>query len=118
MGMNSRRAFLKNSLIATGMLAISRALFSATPPAAPLPPRPTKNLDLNDPVAKALGYVEDHTKADATKFPQLKTLEGKKQTCKNCQLYNKPINGRGQCTIFANGLVPDNGWCVSWSKKV
>ncbi len=69
-------------------------------------------------MAKALGYVPDRTHADSTKFPQLKTVEGKKQACSNCMLYNNPKGGWGQCTLFASGLVPDNGWCMSWAKKV
>lgn len=113
----SRRVFL-NTLLGSICVAATSARLSAAPPAPNLPPRPTKNLDPNDTMAKALGYVPDRTHADSTKFPQLKTVEGKKQACSNCMLYNNPKGGWGQCTLFASGLVPDNGWCMSWAKKV
>jgi len=114
---SSRRGFLKSLTAAACLVAGSKIIHAATPAPA-LTSRPTKNLDPNDAMAKALGYVADRTKADASKFPQLKTPEGKAQACSNCMLYNNPKGGWGQCTIFRQGLVPDNGWCMSWAKKV
>lgn len=109
--------FIRSMATATCLVVGSKVIVAA-PPAPALPPRPTKNLDPNDATAKALGYVADRTKADTTKFPQLKSPEGKAQACNNCMLYNNPKGGWGQCTIFTQGLVPDNGWCMSWVKKV
>jgi len=68
-------------------------------------------VDVNDPVAKAVKYVEDHTKAP----------EAKGNKCTTCGFYAKKEdrNGKevGTCTIFAGKLVVGNGWCSSWNKK-
>ncbi len=114
---NTRRQFLKASALGLGALVSTKAI-SAAPPAPALPPRPTKSLDPKDPMAMALGFVTDRSKADSKKFPQLNTPDGKTANCKNCMLFHNSQAGLGQCTIFAAGLVPENGWCMSWVKKV
>lgn len=68
-------------------------------------------VDPKDPVAKAVKYIEDHTK----------TPESKGNTCITCGFYAKKEmrDGKevGTCTIFAGKLVVGNGWCASWNKK-
>lgn len=68
-------------------------------------------VDPNDPVAKAVKYVEDHTKAP----------EAKGNVCTTCGFYAKKETRDGKevgtCTIFAGKLVVGNGWCASWNKK-
>lgn len=68
-------------------------------------------VDPNDSVAKAVKYVEDHTKA----------ADAKGNKCTTCGFYAKKEdrNGKevGTCTIFAGKLVVGNGWCASWNKK-
>lgn len=68
-------------------------------------------VDPKDPVAKAVKYVEDHTKSP----------DSKGNACKACGFYAKKEdrNGKevGTCTIFANKVVPSTGWCASWNKK-
>jgi hypothetical protein len=40
------------------------------------------------------------------------------QNCANCQLYTPGADGKGKCQLFQLGVVPDGGWCMSWTKKV
>ena len=56
------------------------------------------------PIVDALGYVAKSEKAD--------------QTCGNCQLYAAGSDGKGKCQLFQQGLVAEDGWCLSWTKKV
>jgi hypothetical protein len=71
-----------------------------------------------DPVAKALKYVEDATKATR---PDKMGVPGKKQTCANCSMFTKgkKIDGKeaGKCTMIAGGQVTAAGWCTGWAKK-
>ncbi len=68
-------------------------------------------VDVNDPTAKAVGYVEDFKKVPAAK--------GNK--CSNCSFYAKKEmkDGKeyGTCTIFAGKVVAAEGYCNSWNKK-
>ncbi len=67
-----------------------------------------------DPVANALGYVEDATTVDAAKYPAFK--QG--SICKDCLLYTDPSAEEwGPCSLFQNRLVAANGWCVSFAKR-
>jgi High potential iron-sulfur protein len=60
--------------------------------------------DPNDPTAKALGYVTNSAKPDAS--------------CGNyLQFQGKAADATGPCTIFASKNVASAGWCVSWAKK-
>lgn len=64
-------------------------------------------VDLKDPTAKAVGYVE------TSKLPEKK--------CSNCSLYVKTEmkNGKevGTCALFPKKLVLANATCNSWAKK-
>ena len=62
--MNSRRHFLRNMLVGSPLLVGARAFAQDAPAPVRVP--------ANDPVAMALGYVEDATKVDAAKYPQYK----------------------------------------------
>lgn len=68
-----------------------------------------------DPVANALGYVDDAKNIDKKKYPQFKTIK-KDQNCKGCNLYNASSGGFGQCTMIANCVVAEKGLCGSWQK--
>lgn len=69
-------------------------------------------VDINDPTAKAVGYVEDAKKAPKS--------AGNK--CSTCTLYAKADkkNGKevGTCALFPKKFVYGNGFCNSWAKKV
>lgn len=68
-------------------------------------------LSPNDPVAKAVKYVEDAKK----------TPDAKGNNCMNCGFYKKvEVRGGkevGTCTIFAGKVVYGEGYCGSWNKK-
>jgi hypothetical protein len=67
-----------------------------------------------DTLAQSLGYVEDATKVDKSKFPSYQVG----QKCSACRFYQgaagKPY---GPCQIFAGKEVNSNGWCVSFQPK-
>jgi len=70
-------------------------------------------LDLNDPLAKALGYVHDTTKADAVKYKQHKP----EQLCVNCKLVQGEAKEWMPCQLFPGKAVHMNGWCVGYVVK-
>lgn len=70
--------------------------------------------------AKALGYVENTTLVDATKYPNHKN----EQQCSGCLLFQGgalKVIGKdgvwGKCTLFPTNVVNEVGWCASWAKK-
>ena len=72
----------------------------------------TAKVDPADPLAQALHYVEDASKApadlrtDATHF------------CHNCQFFQgDPSAQTAPCQILTSKLVPNQGWCMSWVMK-
>lgn len=68
----------------------------------------------SDPTAKALGYMEDSTKVDKTKFPAYKA--GAK--CGNCNFFQGTAGQTyGPCQIFPGKAVNSSGWCASHSPK-
>lgn len=98
------------------------AATSAPPaPSRPEPtPAPAVNtavlpmLDEKDAQAVALGYVEDATKADTTRFKNYVTGN----QCSNCALYlGKAGEAADPCPLFAGKNVTAKGWCTSWVKK-
>ena len=90
----SRRRLLKKLALALGTLA------SVPLRAADLP-----LLDVNDPAAKAVKYVEDTTK--------VKESQGNR--CDTCGLYaGKDGTVEGPCQIFKGKAVKAAGWCSSW----
>ena len=104
--MNSRRHFLRNIIVGSPLLVGARAFAQDAPAPVRVP--------VNDPVAMALGYVEDATKVDAKKYPQYKAG----QICENCALYTGPAGKEdGPCTIFQNRLVTAKGWCATYAPK-
>lgn len=117
---NSRRSFVKKSLtILAAAPAVVAIQSSAHAQAAP-----TTAVDLTNPTAMALGYVEDHTKVDVAKYPKKAEASGAKQYCSTCMLYQKgglTAQGKtgeyGVCSLFPTGLVAANGWCMSWAPK-
>lgn len=67
-----------------------------------------------DPQAAALGYFEDATKTDKSKFP--KYAAG--QACSSCALFQgKATDPLGGCPLFAGKQVAGKGWCSAYAKK-
>jgi hypothetical protein len=72
-------------------------------------------VDLHDPQAVALGYVENASQVDTKKYPQF--VAG--SNCDNClQLQGKPGNNYRPCTLFAGKLVAVAGWCTGWTAEM
>jgi hypothetical protein len=99
----SRRRLLK-SVILGGALV----------PIAGLPLRAAIAADLplvtaDDPVAKALKYVSDASKASGAK-------PGSR--CANCSNYQGAAgSAQGGCVLFPGKAVKATGWCSSWTAK-
>jgi hypothetical protein len=71
-------------------------------------------LDPNDPTAKALAFVNDATKVDASANPTFKAG----QKCSTCAQYQgKASDPTAACNIFAGHSVPAGGWCKVWAAK-
>ena len=71
-----------------------------------------------EPLAQAMGYVEDATKTDTAKFPKRAGEAGSKQFCDNCALYAGEADAASApCSIFQNRLVAGKGWCNAWVAK-
>ena len=119
----SRRRFLASVAIAVPVgaalldavvtnSASAQAPAAKAPAAAPQLPK----LDLADPSAKALLYVEDASKVDR-KNP-LAARYSPDQKCSTCaQIQGKPGDDYRPCAIFPGKLVASKGWCSVWAKK-
>jgi High potential iron-sulfur protein len=104
----SRRAIVKAGLCA-GALVPALGLIGNTAGAAALPP-----LDPNDPMAKAVKFINDGSKVDAGKNPTYKAT----QKCANCAQYQgKAGDTSAGCNIFPGRSVPAAGWCNAWAQK-
>lgn len=102
----SRRSLLKGiALGAAGAALGARGARSAE----------AAKVDVHDPQAVALGYVENASQVDAKKYPQY--VAG--SNCDNClQLQGKPGNNYRPCTLFAGKLVAVSGWCSGWTAEM
>ena len=103
----TRRALVKNIVIAAAAAAV---LPRRTSSAAETP-----RLDVKDPAAVALGYVENAEKVDAKKYPSY--VKG--STCENCLL----LQGSGgesyrPCSLFPGKVVSAAGWCSGWTAEI
>ncbi|HET9033977.1 MAG TPA: high-potential iron-sulfur protein [Dokdonella sp.] len=104
----SRRQFLKVAVFGAGAAALSTVLIGKAR-AADLP-----HLTLDDATAKALGYVEDHTKVDAAKYPNHQS----DQDCAACNFFQGGDNDEyAACTLFPGKAVHRNGWCSGYAPK-
>lgn len=64
--------------------------------------------------AKAIAYVADASKVDATAFPQYKPG----QDCSNCKLYASDKGApKGVCELVLGEYVLAKAWCKSWEPK-
>ena len=76
---------------------------------------PGQKLDIHDPAAVALGYVENASQVDTKKFPQF--VPG--SNCENClQLQGEPGNNYRPCSLFPGKLVAVSGWCSGWAAEM
>jgi hypothetical protein len=106
---DTRRAIIKNLGAAAGL--------SAALPwrgARSVEPGPGR-LDVKDPAAVALGYVESASQVDIKKYPGY--AQG--SNCENClQLQGAPGNNYRPCSLFPGKLVAVSGWCKGWTPEM
>jgi hypothetical protein len=75
---------------------------------------PLPALDEKDPLAIALGYVDDASRVDTGKHKNY--VAG--SVCAGCMLFQgKADDAAGPCAIFPGKQVSAKGWCSSWVKK-
>jgi hypothetical protein len=106
----SRRSFIALAgVTSAAVLAGVRPAISFAQGGAAAP-----HLAESDPTAKALGYVEDASKVDKTKFPAFKPGAH----CATCNFFQgKASDAYGPCQIFPGKAVSGKGWCASYSPK-
>ena len=105
---NARRRLLKIALLGAAAAPMMGHML-ARPALANLPP-----LGEADPTGMALGFREDTTKVEASKYPNHRP----DQTCANCNLaQTAQADGRLPCSIFPGKSVGAKGWCAAWVKK-
>jgi hypothetical protein len=113
----SRREALRTFIAATGMavaLPAPRALSAAASGAAAAG-APAPHLDVKDPAAVAVGYVEDAARVDPKKFSGY----SKGSSCENClQLQGVEGATYRPCTLFPGKLVASAGWCSAWTAEI
>jgi hypothetical protein len=102
----NRRSLVKSLAMAAAAVAIFR---SGKTRAAELP-----HLDVKDPAAVALGYVENATQVDAKKYPAYVTGS----RCDNCLLLQGSSGAYRPCNLFTGKLVSVAGWCSGWSAEI
>jgi hypothetical protein len=72
-------------------------------------------LDVKDPAAVAVGYVENAAQVDAKKYPGF--VKG--STCENClQLQGSAGSSYRPCSLFPGKLVAVAGWCNAWTAEM
>lgn len=99
---------MKNLAAAAATAAILRNAKSRA--AADLP-----HLDVKDPAAVAVGYVENASQVDARKYPSY--VKG--SSCDNCLLLQGSSGASYRpCNLFAGKLVSAAGWCTGWAAEI
>jgi High potential iron-sulfur protein len=103
----TRRALVKNIVfVAAAAAVLPRRTSSAAA---------TPRLDVKDPAAVALGYVENAEKVDAKKYPSY--VKG--STCDNCLLLQGSSGPNYRpCNLFPGKVVSVRGWCSGWTAEI
>jgi len=102
----SRRALVKTLALAIAAASLGRRQARGAE---------TQKLDVKDPAAAALGYVENAAQVDAKKYPAY--VKG--SNCENClQLSGKAGSDYRPCNLFPGKLVAVSGWCSGWTPEM
>jgi hypothetical protein len=102
----SRRAIVKRLTAAAGFAAV-QPCWAESPQAA--------RLDVKDPAALALGYVENASQVDGKKYPGY--VKG--SNCENCLLLQGAAGDNYRpCSLFPGKLVSVSGWCSGWTAEM
>jgi hypothetical protein len=103
----TRRAVVKN----LSMAAVASALLPPRQSPAAEPP----HLNVKDPAALKLGYVENAGQVDVKKYPAY--VKG--SNCENCLLLQGTSGAHYRpCDLFPGKLVSASGWCSGWSAEI
>jgi hypothetical protein len=101
-----RRTLLRNLALAAGAATLLpvRARSAEQP-----------HLDVKDPAAVKVGYLEKASGVDPKKFPSYE----KGSSCENCSLLQGSAGAAYRpCTLFPGKLVATAGWCSSWAPEI
>lgn len=106
------KTFTRRKLISTLLcggaittLALPRRSFSQA----------ARRVDVNDPAALAVKYVENVNQMDLKKFPDYI----KDSTCENCALLQGSAGQNYRpCSLFEGKLVSISGWCSGWAPEI
>ena len=102
----SRRQLVKAIILGTVAVATARR---------PALGAEAAKVDVKDPLAASLGYVEVAAHVDAKKFPTYT----KGSTCENClQLQGTEGPAYRPCAVFKGKLVAVGGWCSAWTAEI
>jgi len=113
-----RRSILLGTAVTRRSLVQTLSMAAAA--AALLPPRRSRaaelpHLDVKDPAATAVGYVEDARQVDAKKYPAY--IKG--STCENCLLLQGSTGSHYRpCSLFPGKAVSISGWCSGWTAEM
>ena len=115
----TRRTVIKHLSVAAGIAGALpwRPAHGEAPGSAPgsAPGAEPPRLDVKDPAAVALGYVEHASQIDAKKTPGY--VPG--SNCENClQLQGVAGNNYRPCSLFPGKLVSVSGWCTGWTAEM
>jgi High potential iron-sulfur protein len=103
----ARRRFLK--LAAAGIGAAPLAMLAIGRRA-----RAQQKVSEDDELARELGYRQDASTVDASKWP----LYEKGHVCAKCQQFHgRQGDEWGPCDIFGGKLVRSKGWCSEWVER-
>ncbi|PXX98486.1 high-potential iron-sulfur protein [Halomonas sp. LBP4] len=103
MAKQSRRDFMRHSLLGIAALPLGAGILSKSAFAQDLP-----RLDPSSDQAQALNYVENAS--EASDHPAYE--EG--ETCSNCMFFQADSEG---CQLFPQNSVEPGGWCQSWTAQ-
>jgi hypothetical protein len=102
-----RRTLVKNLL---GAAAAVSVLANRPSRAAELP-----HLDVKDPAALKVGYVENAGQVETKKYPAY--VKG--SNCDNCLLLQGAAGPSYRpCSLFPGKLVSVAGWCSGWTAEI
>ncbi|MWJ27579.1 high-potential iron-sulfur protein [Halomonas sediminis] len=104
MANQSRRKFMRNSLMGLAALPLGAGILSKAAFAQTLP-----RLDPSSSNAQALNYVE--VASEASDHPAYS--EG--EFCNNCMFFVEENEG---CQLFPQNSVEPQGWCQSWTAQM
>jgi hypothetical protein len=107
----NRRSVIKSLAAAAGAAAGAAAALGSRASKAADAPR----VDVKDPAAMALGYVENASQVDVKKYPSY--VKG--SSCDNCaQLQGAAGPSYRPCDLFTGKLVSVSGWCSGWTAEI